>query len=373
MSSRTQYQQNLSVAPSQRGVVGALIGKGGAKIRETTGTSGCNNIHYNRATSQFVISGSPNSVARAIKILGEQLAYHAARQEDLSYERKRTQKTFHVRVQPTTKPSKDENSRRPNMFAALQGSDGRNIEVINEDRATAEKKRAEEDAAIERAWAKEPETKPEPVMMGYDEWAAKAAADRASLQKKLAEVKPSTESDQRGVKRKRGVELAKVKGASLPKKARLEDEVMWPELTARPARKTKTKTSGRKAVQVIISETGPSQFVRDSRARHRAACAKASQEYAERAKARSETPDKDPEEQMKRRAEHEEYMTKRDAYLKAHPDAVAPKRAHIEAWADRIGLQSKLTEEDLANIDEFFALEHTIGGVSMVPYMAESA
>jgi len=347
MSSRSQYTQIFSVAPSNRGLIGALIGKGGAKIRETTSTSGCQNIHYDRSQSQFVIEGSPSAVARAINVLGEQMAYQAARQEDRSYAEP-TQKTFHVRFQ-NTKESAPAPSRRTNMYAALKGSDGRNIE---------------------QAWA----PKHEPEKMGYDEWAAKAATERTALADMLAKTKSSGENAT-GIKRKRGVELAKVKGATHQKKPRLEDQTMWPELAKQTPRKTKTKTknSGRKPVQIIISETGPSQFVRDSRSRHRDACAKASKVWAASQKTRSETPDKDPEEQAQRRAEQEEYMTKRDAYLKAHPDAVAPKRIQIESWADRIGLQSNLTEQDISNIDEFFAQQHTAGSVSMVPYMSESA
>jgi hypothetical protein len=368
MSSRSQYTQIFSVAPSNRGLIGALIGKGGAKIRETTSTSGCQNIHYDRSQSQFVIEGSPSAVARAINVLGEQMAYQAARQEDRSYAEP-TQKTFHVRFQ-NTKESAPAPSRRTNMYAALKGSDGRNIETIKKEQSTAARHRVEEDEVIEQAWA----PKHEPEKMGYDEWAAKAAAERTALADMLAKTKSSGENAT-GIKRKRGVELAKVKGATHQKKPRLEDQTMWPELAKQTPRKTKTKTknSGRKPVQIIISETGPSQFVRDSRSRHRDACAKASKVWTARQKTRSETPDKDPEEQAQRRAEQEEYLTKRDAYLKAHPDAVAPKRIQIESWADRIGLQSNLTEQDISNIDEFFAQQHTAGSVSMVPYMSESA
>ena len=355
-----QYTETFSISPQQRGCVGGMIGKRGAKLQETRESSGTKRIYYEQTKSQFVIVGTPSAVRRAKQDLQTQLSELLVKQDEYASRLAKRSPEFYVLPSVRTGSDTTPVSRQKNMFTALTDNVGRNIEEVQREKATeaatVQRRKDAEDAEIERQWAaKGPREPKKPATITFDEWSAQQAKPVAP---KTIERKIVAPPDSTGYQKK---------------KQSHNDEVLWPELTTGKTRKAKVKRTGRKGVQILVVETaGQSHFVKASRERHRSACAVSQKAWEAKAKIRSETPEEDPEQKAKRRAEQETYMAKREAYMRAHPDAVGPKRTQIEAWAEKIELALPLTDADLANIDQYFAGQ-THGGISMVPYMAESA
>jgi len=351
-----QYTETFSISPAERGCVGGLIGKRGARIQQTRESSGTKRIYYEQTKSQFVIVGTPSAVRRAKQDLQTQLSELLVKQDEHAARRAGRAPKFYVQGHESSAPNTTPVVRQQNMFSALTNHRGRNIEDVQREKATAatavQRRKDAEEAEIERQWAPKA-TKSSTITL--DEWSSQQA-------KRAKPAGPKT-SDRKIVAPPGSTSYQKHKHS-------INDDVLWPELVAgkTPKGPTKAKGSGRKGAQVVVVETaGQSHFVQESRTRHRAACAVAQKAWEAKAKIRSETPDEDPELKAKRRAQQEAYMAKREAYMQAHPDAVGPKRIQILAWSEKSGFVVPLTDADLANIDQYF------DSPPLTTYMAESA
>ena len=349
-----QYTETFSISPHQRGCVGGMIGKRGAKLQETRETSGAKRIYYEQTKSQFVIVGTPSAVRRAKQDLQTQLSELLVKQDEYASRQEERATKFYVRGPERSAPATTPVSRRQNMFTALTDKSGVNIEEVHRKKTTAavavQRHKDAEEAEIERQWVPKA-TKPSTITL--DEWSAQQA-------KRTKRAAPKTS----------GRKIVAPPGHTCYQKNKhsINDDVLWPELVVGKTPKTKAKGSGRNDLQLVVVEApGKSHFVQQSRDRHRAACDVAQKAWEAQAKIRSETPDEDPELKAKRRAEQEAYMSKREAYMKAHPDVVGPKRIQIEAWSERSGFAMPLTDADLANIDQFYHAQ------PLTTYMAQSA
>ena len=208
MSSHGSYKQTFSLAPTDRHLVGQMIGKKGSTIKAMKSDSGVSSLSWNLAMSQFEITGRVGDVKKALILLGEKVEDLRER-VSLFGERPRA----YCR-EPEIAPKSVQISKPvTNRYSRLDGLE----EKLQAKQAEA-RRLVEEDADLDAAWG--------------------GMVKSAAIKKKSKAVVDS--------------ELAY--GGSFVK--------------AKKVKKAKKETKAKEGVtQVPIEHDGPSQFVMDSKER----------------------------------------------------------------------------------------------------------
>lgn len=155
--SRNTYTGVVSIAPRERDLVGMVIGRGGYGIKDVTTRSGARMITYNQPKSQFEISGTPNQVDRAEKIIRAKLV-------DCSHKKASrftyTPGTTRVMAEPKKMTVVRVRASSPlsNGFSALAKLEGKQFEEVEREKEEKAKKfaeaRAREEKEVEESWMK---------------------------------------------------------------------------------------------------------------------------------------------------------------------------------------------------------------------------
>ena len=146
MASNT-YTGVVSVCPLERSVVGMVIGRGGVGIKDVIHKSGVKQVNYNRPKSQFELTGNPNQVDRAIKMIGSKIDEYMYQKERSDLYRFNTVRTTSLVSAPQRTPPVRVSRVSPlsNGFSALSQLDSRILEDaltkvnVNEAKSEAEK------------------------------------------------------------------------------------------------------------------------------------------------------------------------------------------------------------------------------------------
>lgn len=201
----SQYSEIVPVAPDARGAVGFVIGKKGANLSYIRSESGVSWIKYEQPKSQFVVEGSPKSVATARTMIRESLARGLAREDEFAERRANYWSAHRKSSERAPVPSKADfpaMKRVPSGFGALSGLKGKTWAEHNTEKTLAEEvereRREKEDQQLEAAWVSN--SKLGDLNKKLDSQMEKADAEFAKRQAKFAKFQPAgKKSDMEGV------------------------------------------------------------------------------------------------------------------------------------------------------------------------------